>query len=67
MFVAMMALELSMLGVDPGRRFLSLGEKKHVRGGVQLNFAGLLANGFCQRVSGVPDIGEHLKRDAMHR
>ena len=56
LFVAMMALELSTLGVDPGRRFLSLGEKKHVRGGVQLNFAGLLETSFCQRVLCVPEI-----------
>jgi hypothetical protein len=48
LFVAMMALELYMLGADPGKRIMSLLEKelKHVRVGAQLNFAGLLANSF---------------------
>ena len=71
LFVAMMSLELNMLmlGADLGKRLMSLLEKelKHVRVGIQLNFAGLLANSFCQSVSGVPDIGVHLKRDAMRR
>ena len=62
LFVAMMALELYMLGADPGKRIMSLLEKelKHVRVGAQLNFAGLLANSFCQSVLCVPDIGQHM-------
>ena len=58
LFVPMMALELYMLGADPGKRLLSLleKEKKHVRVGVQLNFAGLLETSFCQRVLCGPEI-----------
>ena len=69
LFVAMMALELYMLGADPGKRLMSLLEKelKHVRVGAQLNFAGLLANSFCQSVLCVPDNGQHLKGDTMRR